>query len=247
MWPEAESNCRPLVYNTQIFISIVKAMLRTKIKPMIICLGDSHSSVFSKEERIIAQWPDKEFRLLSKFKPVRIGPATAYNLNKKIDLLNSVLNRTFYLRTSFVLFCFGEVDIRAHIIKQSQLQKRDAELIIKECVDRYISTVLEVKPIRKIRKSIFAPIASWSMEKPYSGPSFGTNIERNNITRLFNKYLEKKCLENNIIFISIFEEMLNKDGSTNADFLDDYGTGIHLNQKSMPLILKKLKEKNLIR
>ena len=37
--------------------------------------------------------------------------------------------------------------------------------------------------------------------------------------------------------------MLNEDGSTNANFLDDYGTGIHLNQKSMPLILKKLKEK----
>ena len=213
---------------------------------MIICLGDSHSSVFSKEERIISQWPEKEFRLLSKFKPVRIGPATAYNLNKKITLLNSVLNRTFYFRNSFVLFCFGEVDIRAHIINQSELQKRDVELVIKECVDRYISTVVDVKPIRKIRKSIFSPIASWSEEKPYNGPSFGTNIERNNITMIFNRYLEKKCLENNITFISIFEEMLNKDGTTNADFLDDYGTGIHLNQLSMPLILKKLKHNHMI-
>ena len=213
---------------------------------MIICLGDSHSSVFSKEERIISQWPEKEFRLLSKFKPVRIGPATAYNLNKKVELLNSVLNRTFYFRTSYVLFCFGEVDIRAHIIKQSELQKIDVELIIKECVDRYISTVVEVKPIRKIRKSIFAPIASWSVKKPYSGPSFGTNIERNNVTRIFNEYLKKKCLENNITFISIFDEMLNEDGSTNVDFLDDYGTGIHLNQLSMPMIIQKLKDNHMI-
>ena len=40
--------------------------------------------------------------------------------------------------------------------------------------------------------------------------------------------------------------MLNKDGTTNADFLDDYGTGIHLNQLSMPLILKKLKDNHMI-
>ena len=85
-----------------------------------------------------------------------------------------------------------------------------------ECVDRYISTIKKVKPIRKIRKGVFAPIASWSDDKPYDGPSFGSNLERNSLTKMFNQYLEKKCLENNIKFISIFEEMLNMDGSTNA-------------------------------
>jgi hypothetical protein len=40
--------------------------------------------------------------------------------------------------------------------------------------------------------------------------------------------------------------MLNEDGSTNVDFLDDYGTGIHLNQLSMPLIIKKLKDNHMI-
>ena len=40
--------------------------------------------------------------------------------------------------------------------------------------------------------------------------------------------------------------MLNKDGTTNPDYLDDFGTGIHLNQQSMPIILDKLKENKLI-
>ena len=40
--------------------------------------------------------------------------------------------------------------------------------------------------------------------------------------------------------------MLNKDGTTNPDYLDNFGTGIHLNQQSMPLILRKLKNKGLI-
>lgn len=213
---------------------------------MIICIGDSHSSVFSQEERIINQWPEKDFKILSKFKPIRIGPATAYNLEKKVSLLNKVLNKTFYFRKPYVLFCFGEVDIRAHLIKQAKLQNKDIEFIVKECVNRYIYAINKVKPLRKIRKVIFAPIASWSNEKPYDGPSFGTNLERNNVTKQFNDYLKMKCTENDLIFISIFEEMINKDGTTNASYLDDFGTGIHLNQKSMPLIIKKLQENNLV-
>lgn len=213
---------------------------------MIICLGDSHSSVFSQEERIVSQWPKKDYKVFSKFKPIRIGPSTAYNLEKKVNLLNKILNRTFYLSKDYVLFCFGEVDIRAHIIKQSKLQNKDSEYLIKECVDRYIDAIKKVNPKRPIKKAIFAPIASWTEEKPYNGPSFGTNIERNNVTKIFNNYLNQVCLENEFKFISIFEEMLNKDGSTNSIYLDDFGTGIHLSQKSMPLILKKLKGSNLI-
>jgi hypothetical protein len=214
---------------------------------MIICLGDSHSSVFSQEEKIVSQWPKKDYKLFSKFKPIRVGPATAYNLGKKIKLLNKVLNRTLYFSQDYVMFCFGEVDIRAHLIKQSKLQNSDLELIVKDCVDRYISAIMKVTPFRPINKAIFAPIASWTEEKPYDGPSFGTNLERNNTTKIFNKHLEKACIKKDIKFISIFEDMLNEDGSTNSTYLDDFGTGIHLSQKSMPLILKTLEANKLIR
>ena len=125
---------------------------------MLICLGDSHSSVFSLEERIISQWPKKDFKIFSRFKPIRIGPATAYNLESKVTLLNQVLNRTFYFKSTYVLFCFGEVDIRAHLIKQAELQNKQIDIIIKDCVDRYINAIKKVNPIRKINKAVFAPI-----------------------------------------------------------------------------------------
>lgn len=208
---------------------------------MIICLGDSHSSVFSGKEKIITRWPGKEYTLLSKFKPVRIGPATAYNLKSKIQLLDKILNNTFYLKKDYVLFCFGEVDIRAHLIKQLTLQEKKADDIVLECVTRYIDAIKLVNPKRKIQKAVFAPIASWSDEKPYDGPSYGSNLERNEITRIFNSILEKMCNQNNIKFLSIFEDMLHKDGTTDSNFLDDWGSGIHLNQTAMPLIINKLK------
>ena len=122
---------------------------------MLICLGDSHSSVFSFEERIISQWPKKDFKIFSKFKPIRIGPATAYNLESKIILLNKVLNRTLYFKNTYVMFCFGEVDIRAHLIKQAELQNKQIDIVIKDCVDRYINAIKKVKPIRKINKAVF--------------------------------------------------------------------------------------------
>lgn len=60
----------------------------------------------------------------SKIKPIRIGAATTYNLDKKATLISSVLDNTFYFKNSFVLFCFGEVDIRSHLINQSKFQKK---------------------------------------------------------------------------------------------------------------------------
>ena len=83
-----------------------------------------------------------------------------------------------------VLFYFGEVDIRAVFNrKQSKLQNLDLEYLIKECVDSYVAAIKKVRPIRPIKKAIFAPIASWSNDKPYDGPSFGTNLERNNVKK----------------------------------------------------------------
>ena len=213
---------------------------------MIVCIGDSHSSVFSEEEKIVGVWPKKEYKVLSRFKPIRIGPSTAYNLFKKVNLLDDVLNKTLYFSKDYALFCFGEVDIRAHLIKQSKLQNKDVGLLTKECVVRYVEAIKLVKPKRKIQKAIFGPIASWSLDKPYDGPSYGTNLERNFVTKVFNQELEILCEENDIKFISIFESLLNKDGTTNSIYLDDMGAGIHLSQKAMPLIIKEMKLKSLL-
>lgn len=96
------------------------------------------------------------------------------------------------------------------------------------------------------RKAVWSPVASWREEKPYDGSSFGKNIERNNVTRIFNSYLEESCKENNIIYASIFEELLNSDGTSNSYYLDDLGAGIHLNNKALLLIMKELKSKKII-
>jgi hypothetical protein len=214
---------------------------------MIHCIGDSHSAVFSGKEEMQPIWPQKSDDKTLFFKSYRIGPATAYQLETKIPIIDDIIRYNVTLKTDYVLFCFGEVDIRAHLIKQMELQNKSCAEIVKECVDRYFSVLLRYKQIG-VNVIAWGPIASWHESKPYTGgPSFGTCLERNIVTEMFNKRLEIRCNQYDVDFITIFYEMIDQNKITIPEYLDNWeGSHIHLSQTSMPIILEKFKEKNLI-
>ncbi len=160
---------------------------------MIHCIGDSHSAVFSGEEKMQPTWPEPASNLLPYFTSYRIGPATAYQLANKQQLIEYLISTIRFNPDDRLMFCFGEVDIRAHLIKQSQMQDRPVEDLVIECVSRYVSALEYYKKF-DVDILVWGPIASWSDEKVYTGgPSFGTNVERNNVTKLFNDYLKNEC------------------------------------------------------
>lgn len=214
---------------------------------MIHCIGDSHSSVFSGEEVMQDCWPFKAANKLPYFNSYRIGPATAYNLHTKQHIIEPLIQSLNLKEEDKLLFCFGEIDNRAHLIKQSQLQNKDVIEIIEECVIRYVNAV---KYYKKYTNNIlfWGPIASWSDVKPYTtGPTYGTNIERNKVTEIFNNILKEKSECEGFGFITVFYEMLNEDMTTNSECLDDWeGCHIHLHQRFMPVILNKFRENGLI-
>jgi hypothetical protein len=108
---------------------------------MIHCIGDSHSAVFSGEEKMQPEWPEIASNTLPYFKSYRLGPATAYQLENKKHLIDDIISK-HYQENDSLLFCFGEVDIRAHLIKQMSLQNLPLDSIVKECVDKYFSVIL---------------------------------------------------------------------------------------------------------
>lgn len=209
---------------------------------MIHCIGDSHASIFSGNERQQPKWPERSNDTLEHFRSYRIGPATAYQLKDKRPILDNILTLVDKDNDS-VLFCFGEVDVRAHLKKQMDIQKRSAKDIVTECVDRYFDTVLHYKNLG-YNVMIWGPIASWHNSKPYNGPTFGTNLERNEIAGIFNEYSKLLCINNGITFVSIFSKMLLDNGETNSTYLD--GTGIHLSNNTLPLIDEQFKMQGLI-
>jgi hypothetical protein len=213
---------------------------------MIHCIGDSHSSVFSGKEEIQPIWPNLSDDQMDQFKSYRIGAATAYQLHTKVPIINNIIESKVK-KNDKVLFCFGEVDIRAHLIKQKDLQSREIQDIVKECVDRYM-IVLKNYKYQNIDMYAWGPIASWHPSRQYTGgPSFGSCYERNLTTKYFNEYLNSECIKNNIGFVSIFDKMVDKDLITIPTYLDDWeGCHMHLSQRAMPLILNEFKNQDLI-
>jgi hypothetical protein len=56
---------------------------------MIHCIGDSHSAVFSGKEEMQPIWPERSNDITPFFKSYRIGPATAYQLANKKEIINN--------------------------------------------------------------------------------------------------------------------------------------------------------------
>ena len=214
---------------------------------MIHCIGDSHSSVFSGEEVMQPIWPGQSNDCLEFFRSYRIGPATAYQLRNKVPLINQLIMLADIQEGDSLMFCFGEVDIRAHLINQSSLQDKCVRELVEECTQRYIGTLQEFIKYN-LPIIVWGPIASWEESRPYTGgPSFGSNIERNLVTKEFDSKLKEKCDAVGFKFISLFEEMTNEKGETIGTFLDDWeDCHIHLSQRAMPTVIEKFKSQNLI-
>jgi hypothetical protein len=208
----------------------------------IYCIGDSHVNFFSGQDMIQPKWPEKSIDLIPFFKTFRLGAVLAYNLCK-LDTKMKGREKLFSLlkqipKESTIMLCFGEIDCRAHLLKQAEIQNRKINIITKECVDRYVSVIKEVKNLNyNIIIWNVTPSSPTGFPDSQDYPTYGTCRERNSVTRLFNQFLEEQLINESIQFISIFEKLINKRGITLARFLMD---DIHLSQAAMPLAIKEI-------
>ena len=198
-------------------------MSRNSSRPTekIYCIGDSHVSFFSGTNQIQPLWPKSGGDVISIFKTFRLGAVLAYNLCeygtswKGRELLSILLDRRIAEEEriipaeSQILLCFGEIDCRAHLLRQQQSQNRPISTVVEECVDRYLSVIKESKELG-YRVIIWNVIPSTRSEKIANKefPVFGTCAERNQVTRAFNKSLQEKCEAESIAFISIFDALI---------------------------------------
>jgi len=222
---------------------------------MIHCIGDSHTSIFSGHDRIQDTWPLRSNDILPYFRTYRLGSFTAYNLKTKCHIIEFVINQINLGGSDKLLFSFGEIDIRYHLIRVANESNRTIMDVVYECVDRYIDTIISFKKY-DTDILIWGPIASFNENKIKEGeihegpefpPWYGNNTERNEVTKIFNDNLKIKCEEYGLTFISIFEDMLTDKYETKEELLDDWwGSYIHLSSMALPIVLKKFTDMNLI-
>ena len=209
-------------------------------------LGDSHASIFSGSEVIVPIWPKRSIDKIKNFRSYRLGSLTAYNLENKKHIIDEILNSEVSKNNDVVVFCFGEIDTRAHILKQRDIQlHRNVEDIIHECAYRYWTTIHDYH-LQGFKIGIWGVCGAWSKLKPYSGPSYGLMEERNSVIKLFNNFLETKAIETGtfvnggIFYASIFDLIVSRNNVSDVTFFDK--CGIHLSNKALPHIIDKISQ-----
>ena len=219
----------------------LKALLPSRAAS-IHCIGDSHASFFSGREKMQPEWPKRSDDRWQYFRSYRLGPTLAYNLcrsgasSRGREKLLDVLQRRVRPGNR-VLLCFGEIDCRAHLIRQSHARGVPADELARECVDRYFQVVEEIEAMgfRAMVWNVVPPTTLMIDEGAF--PVAGSFDERMAVTRRFNASLFQRCDQVGIPFVSIFEALLGADGAPDHSWFLDR---VHLGPQAIALAVDAL-------
>lgn len=209
----------------------------------IHCIGDSHCCFFLGYDHLAKAYPVVSKSLMPRIFCYRLGPVLAYNLDKYgtatrgREMLEQILT-TLDPRKDILLLSFGEIDCRAHILKQVQDKHRDFQEVVDSCVSNYMTAVKEITS-RNFRVFIWNAVYSANfleknndLEYPYRG----TVRERNMVTELFNRTLDAMAKTAGAVFVDISGSLIDEDTRlTKEEFYQD---SIHLNRRLFVPVIK---------
>jgi len=211
------------IYHTYSIVLLRKYRM-TMSKPVIYVFGDSH--VTNLEHPL--------------FLPKHVGPATAYRLGVKNSTtqanqqIEAALDGLITNKKNYLLFVFGEIDCRIHINKAVVTHKSSLAHVIGATVIAYMDYLREIK--RKFPKSIIMVLnvlPAGEEKNIYNTKFYPSRELHKKIVTLFNVELEKKCKKYKFIYISVFKQLVDKNGDRLRDYVFD---DIHFNKKVIPFI-----------
>ncbi|HTJ78604.1 MAG TPA: hypothetical protein VL357_06370 [Rariglobus sp.] len=215
-------------------------------EPVVYCIGDSHVCFFSGRNVIHRDWPNESDDQLPWFKTYRLGSALAYNLprhgtkTRGRERLFEVLD-TKVPPGARVLLSFGEIDCRAHLIKQAQLKGVSIETVVELCLDEYFKVVREVVArgfqviVYNVVPSRQSTVGGGALKDADPFVTTGTWRERNRAARLFNESARRRCADCGGRFLENFSHLIDERGKTIQWYFWD---SIHLSQRAMPATLE---------
>ena len=206
-------------------------------------IGNSHVSLFSGSYDLFQK--DQ----IDIFKTYHLGPTIAYNFYEHhfFKVLEIIKNSDINKEEDYICLVVGEVDCRWHLPLQANIQNKNINDIVIECVNRFFRCHLELQRMGyKIISWGGHPSTTSGHCDNLNCPVFGECLYRNKIGNIFKNYLKEISDSNNIKFVSIYDYLLNDDGTTNMSFFreNDY---CHLNpNKCLEHVYSELKENNII-
>jgi hypothetical protein len=208
---------------------------------VIHCIGDSHASFFAGYDEIQPPYSIPSKNKYPFLRAYRLGAVLAYSLatlntkeqgrEKMLEIIGSLPAR------STLLLCFGEIDCRCHLLKQSKENNRELKEVVGECVRRYFTVIDELIAL-KFNVMLWNAVPTSEDNNP-EYPIYGTEAARNKTTLMFNEMLLTESKARGLAYISIFEKLVTKDLKTKKEFFFD---SIHLGQLAMPYLFGELKK-----
>jgi len=213
------------------YLGICRIYRKILNKPTIYVFGDSHTINLQHEL----------------FRTTHVGPATAYNLISNSSItqakkkIQSVLETLPCNQRHNLLFIFGEIDCRIHINKISRTKHKSLEWVVNSTVNRYIDFLRSIK--KQFPKSIILVLnvlPAGEEKNIYNTKFYPSRDLHQKIVNLFNKKLNLECEKNSLIFISVFNELIDKEGKRIRKYVFD---DIHFNKQIISFIIDKIFEK----
>jgi hypothetical protein len=200
---------------------------------MIYAIGNSHSNFFTNSS------PNKRDRVQNGlFISHPIGPVIAYNFYEHhYPKVLNILESQHLSKNDYIILVVGEMDCRVHLPKQILLQNSPVNEVVHECIDRFFRSYINL--IQKEYNVICWGGHPTTNEEPNNSedsPVIGKITLRSLISKSWDEYLNKKCKEYNIPYISVIPDLMNLDGTTKMEYFMDY---CHLHTKYLPYVLNK--------
>ncbi len=171
----------------------------------IISVGDSHCMyTFSGIAR--------ETRYLPGVTMHRVGRDGPW-LSQQVENMSSD-------ELQYIIFCFGEIDVRCHIYQQITERGRDEREIIKSLVDGYMAALGHCK---HPRIGVLAVVPPCNFLEPMHNPEYpfrGTHEDRLRYTRSLNTALRDACAKMKYLFIDVTEHYSDEHGFLRRDRSD---------------------------
>jgi tetratricopeptide (TPR) repeat protein len=181
-------------------------ILRSLSVEKVVCFGDSHVGVFGD---------------IPGFEVVHVGAATAHNLAtaaSKTNARQKILTHLECLDASSnaVMVCFGEVDVRANIVRRAYLEQCSIHDLCRATANRFLDFCSE------LQNDGFTVI----MCGPYGSGSHlntvGTACERQYASNILNSELEAEAATRGVIFFSLHSVLCDPlEKSTRLAFFED--------------------------
>lgn len=226
-------------------------------KPVIHIFGDSHCSIYKYIPEITVHnvGPVTMHRVGRdgvRSAARRCGPQTQAGQDRERalgvklcsapDRNGSAFQKHGIKNGDFVVFVFGEIDVRNHIGKQIDLNRNEDE-VVKTLAESYLQKIHEeASAFDSVTCAVrFVTPVSEQTREPIRHPAYGTKEYRVQLVNKLNGLLRDESPRYGVVYIEGYDEFVAENGFVSSVYCSD---GIHLHKKALPLLLEQLHSAN---